>query len=276
MRSVLLYFCLTLLISLLLPVSTLQAGAVVERIRTNGTLVLGTPGDFPPFSVASEQGEIIGFDISFARELARSLKVNLRIKRLSFSELTPALLDGSVDIIMAGMSITAKRNMDIAFVGPYGNSGQAFVGKKEIVENLKEPLDLNQDNLRIAVLKDTTADMTLRTVLPRTQHVYTESLDQSLIMLLNGDIDGIISDFPYCKVAEFRYKDDGILVFDKILTFEQLGIGVSPDDFLMVNIVRNFINLMAGSGGLNTMQELWFKNSGWVKDLPDLKLLKDF
>lgn len=253
-----------------------QAGEVIERIRASNELVLGTPGDFPPFSVTSEQGELLGFDISLARELARTMGVNLRIVRLPFSALPENLLAGEVDIIMTGLSITAKRNMDIAFIGPYGNSGQAFLGNKEIIERLEDPLDLNRENLSIAVLKDTTADITVRVVLPKTNLVYTGSLDEALIKLLKKEVDGLISDYPYCKVAEFRYKTQGIQVFEKVLTFEQLGIGISPDDFLFANLLRNYLNLVAGSGALEAMQEYWFKNSNWVKDLPDLNVLKNF
>ena len=257
-------------------ISTASAGRVIDRIEFNNELVLGTPGDFPPFSVTTAQGDLIGFDISLARELARNLGVRLKIKRFAFSDLTDELLKGNVDLIMSGLSITAKRNMEIAFVGPYGNTGQTFLGREEIVETLVEPLDLNQKGLTVSVLKNTTADLAARTLFPDIELVYAESLDQALILLLNNKVDGLISDYPYCKVAQFRYKDQGIRVFEKILTFEQLGIGAPPDDFLFVNLLQNYLNNLAGSGALQIMQEYWFKNSGWIPQLPDLNILKDF
>jgi polar amino acid transport system substrate-binding protein len=260
----------------LTDVSDLTAGQTIDRIRSNGELVLGTPGDFPPFSVTSEQGDLIGFDISLARELARTMGVNLRIIRLPFGELIASLKAGEVDIIMSGLSVTPKRNMEIAFVGPYGNSGQAFIGRRDITESLSEPIDLNREKLRIAVLQDTTADLTARAVLPQTEVIYTKSLDQSLILLLNGDIDGLISDYPYCKVAEFKYRDQGLLVFDKVLSFEHLGIGVAGDDALFINLMTNYLNLLVGSGALKAMQEFWFKSSDWISSIPDLTILKDF
>ena len=263
-----------LFLSMHAPAAT--AGPTIDRIRSSGELVLGTPGDFPPFSVTTVRGEIIGFDISMSRELAKSMGVNLRVVQLPFSALVPALQSGEVDIIMSGLSITPKRNMSIAFVGPYGNSGQAFFGTREVVESLEEPLSLNRAGLKISVLKSTTAEMTARSVLPKTTVVYTESLDEALILLLKGEVDGLISDFPYCKVAEFRYQDQGLTVYDKILSFEQLGIGVSEVDPLFVNLLENYLKLLAGSGALTGMQEYWFKNSGWVKELPDLTIFKDF
>jgi polar amino acid transport system substrate-binding protein len=252
------------------------AGPVIERIRTNQELVLGTPGDFPPFSVISELGDLIGFDVSLARELAKSMGVNLRIERLPFSELISTLKSGQVDMIMSGLSVTPKRNMDIAFVGPYGNSGQAFIGQKEIIESLGEPKDLNRADLKIGALQDTTAELTLKALMPQAEPVLTKSLDEVLIKLLRGEIDGLISDYPYCKVAEYRYKSQGLLVYDKILSFEQLGIGVLPDDPLFVNLLTNYLNLLVGSGALKAMQEYWFKSSDWIVALPDLTIFKDF
>jgi polar amino acid transport system substrate-binding protein len=253
-----------------------QAGSTIDRITRNGELILGTPGDFPPFSVTTAQGEIIGFDVSLSRELARSMGVNLRIVQLPFTELIPALNNEEVDIILSGLSMTPKRNMLVAFVGPYGNSGQAFLTTSEILETLAEPSDLNREGLRIATLRSTTADLTARAVLPKTTVTYTESLDEALILLLKGEVDGLISDFPYCKVAEFRYREQGLKVFDEILSFEHLGIGVSDRDPLFINLLQNYLNLLAGSGALQAMQEYWFKNSGWVAELPDLTIFKDF
>lgn len=253
-----------------------DAGQVIDRIVANGELVLGTPGDFPPFSVTSAQGDLIGFDISLARELAKSMNVNLRIVRVPFHELIPTLKSRSVDMIMSGLSITPRRNMEIAFVGPYGNSGQAFLGRNEIVEALTEPLDLNRDGLKIAVLQHTTAEMTVRAVLPKTDIVLTNSLDQALIKLLDHEVDGIISDYPFCKVGEYRYKDRGFSVYEKILSYEQLGIGVPADDPLFINLLGNYLNLLVGSGALKGMQEFWFKSSDWIGTLPDLTVLKNF
>ncbi len=268
--------CLTAVVLFFLFAPPSSAGLVIERIQAEGELVLGTPGDLPPFSAATTSGELIGFDISFARELARNMGVNLRIKRFPFSELTEELLKGNVDLIMSGLSITARSNMEIAYVGPYGSSGQAFFGREEISLALEDPLDLNQAGLKIGVLKNTTADMTLRALFTKVTPVYSDSLDQALILLLDGKIDGIISDYPFCKVSQFRYKDEGLRVFEKILSFEQLGIGVSPDDALFINLLQNYINMMAGSGAIQTMQEYWFKNSSWIEQLPDLRILKNF
>lgn len=275
MRQYILLCLLTIVCFTGLPIES-TAGPTIERIRTSKELVLGTPGDFPPFSVISDQGDLIGFDISLARELAKSIGVNLRIVRIPFPELVANLKEGKVDIIMSGLSITPRRNMDIAFIGPYGNSGQAFIGKKEITESLTEPMDLNREHLKISVLQDTTAELTIKVMLPKTEIIFTRSLDQALIKLLNGEIDGLISDYPYCKVAEYRYKDQGLLVYDKILSFEQLGIGVSPDDPLFINLLTNYLNLLIGSGALKAMQEYWFKSSDWIVALPDLTIFKDF
>lgn len=277
MRFVAVLICFIAQLSFqVIDVPDLAAGQTIDRIRSTGELLLGTPGDFPPFSVTSEQGDLIGFDISLARELARTMGVNLRIVRLPFGELIASLKAGDVDMIMSGLSVTPRRNMEIAFVGPYGNSGQAFIGRREITESLSEPIDLNREGLRIAVLQDTTADLTARAVLPQTEVTYTKSLDQSLILLLNGDIDGLISDYPYCKVAEFKYRDQGLQVFEKILSFEHLGIGVAGDDALFINLLTNYLNLLVGSGALKAMQEYWFKSSDWISSLPDLTILKDF
>ncbi|MEA2115623.1 MAG: transporter substrate-binding domain-containing protein, partial [Thermodesulfobacteriota bacterium] len=71
MKRIILIFSL---VCLLAP-SLLIAGQVTERIITSKTLVVGTPGDFPPFTATTSTGQLIGLDIDLARNLAGWLQV---------------------------------------------------------------------------------------------------------------------------------------------------------------------------------------------------------
>ncbi len=60
------------------------------------------------------------------------------------------------------------------------------------------------------------------------------------------------------------------------MSYEKLGIGVSAEDPLFINLLTNYLNLLVGSGALKAMQEFWFKSSDWIPNLPDLIIFKDF
>jgi len=255
-------------------VQPLFAGSVIDRINKKQTLVVGTPGDFPPFTVTTSAGKLIGMDIDMVRNLAAMMKVNIRFERMEFAKLIPALLEGNIDLAVAGITMSSERNMKVAFVGPYAMSGQSLFGKKKILEPITDLNHLRYSALKIAALKGTTSEA-IADRLPLATITRTDTQDQSLMLLLEGKVDALLADYPFCKVAEFRYPDRGLAMFDKPLTFEPLGIALPGDDALFINLLENYLNIMVSSGALKEMQEYWFKNDEWIKELPDVEFFKE-
>jgi polar amino acid transport system substrate-binding protein len=251
-----------------------QAGPVTERIIKTKSLVLGTPGDFPPFSMSTADGKLIGLDIDLARSLAQGLDVELKVERMEFAKLLPALENGSIDIAMSGITMMPSRNLRFAFIGPYALSGQALLGKKEIIAKLADKEDLGQAKFHMAVLKGTTSEETAKAFTKATRTL-TDTHDQSLILLLDGKVDVILADYPYCKVAEMRFADRDIDLLDEPLTFEPLGIAIAGNDPLLSNLVHNFLVLLEGGGILAKLKDRWFKSNDWMKELPDLEFFRD-
>ncbi len=259
---------------LFIPVQ-LTAGQVTERIIAGKTLVVGTPGDFPPFTASTSTGQLIGLDIDLARNLAGWLQVGIEFQQMEFSELLPALQADKIDLALSGMTITPLRNMQAAFVGPYALSGQSILGKKTILEQVSTPEDLRKLTCCVAVLKGTTGEKMAEKMLPDANIISTSTLDESLILLLDGKVDAIVADYPFCRVAEFRYRDRGFTMFDSPLTFEPVGIAVSAKDHLFINLMENYLSTMTGSGALKQLQEKWFNSNDWMKELPDLDFFRE-
>src|SRR5690606_37212807 len=83
-----------------------------------GTLILGTSADYPPFEFLSGN-DIVGLDIEIAEHVAESLNKKLIIKDMDFSTLIPALNAGKIDIAMAGLSVTPERKKRVDFSDVY-------------------------------------------------------------------------------------------------------------------------------------------------------------
>jgi polar amino acid transport system substrate-binding protein len=112
------------------PSATVAMSASLKKIKDSGKLVLGTSADYPPFEFhASIDGKdtIVGFDIDVAKEIAKDLGVTLEIKDLKFDGLLAALDQGSVDIVIAGLSPTEERAKSVDFSIQYYSAEQAVV-----------------------------------------------------------------------------------------------------------------------------------------------------
>ncbi len=70
-----------------------------------------------------------GYDVEIAKAIAKGLDKKLVIVKTEWDGLTPALLSGSIDAIIAGMSPTAERQKTIDFSEPYYRSDLVMVVK---------------------------------------------------------------------------------------------------------------------------------------------------
>ena len=72
-------------------------------------LVVGTNVGYPPFILRDENGHVVGFDRDIAYAIAQRLGRTLVVKDMSFDALLLSLPQGSVDMIIGGISITSAR-----------------------------------------------------------------------------------------------------------------------------------------------------------------------
>jgi polar amino acid transport system substrate-binding protein len=246
----------------------LWGGPVVDRILKNQTLVVGTSANQPPLTAKNKKGDIIGFDVDLAKAMAEAMGVKLRIKVIPFPELLPALESQKIDMVLSGMTIVPKRNLKIAFVGPYLVSGKGILTKLTTLAAAQDPNDLNKSDLTLAALKDSTSEAFAKGVAPKAKLVTTETLDQALRLLFDDKVDVLVADYPFCAVAAFKYENEDLVAGEARFTFEPLGVGIAGDDPLLVNWVENFMIRIKGTGHLEMLTNRWFKDASWVNQLP--------
>ena len=241
---------------------------VLDRIVQRGELVVGTSGEQPPLTVKTKEGKIIGLDADLARYMANAMGVGLRFEVMPFPELLPALETGKVDMILSGLTITPKRNLKVAFVGPYYISGKGILTKMQKVASLKEASGMNTPDFTLAALKDSTSQLFAEKLIPRAKLVTPNSLDEAVELVIQGKVDALVADYPVCAVSAFRYRGKGLAAGEVRFTVEPLGIALPANDPLLVNWVENFLRMLQGTGGLAKLEQRWFKDGSWVKELP--------
>jgi putative lysine transport system substrate-binding protein len=72
-----------------------------------------------------------GYDVQIAKLIAAELGVELEIKAIELDGLIPALKAGEIDMIIAGMSPTAKRKRSIDFSNTYFDSNLVMVVRND-------------------------------------------------------------------------------------------------------------------------------------------------
>ena len=231
----------------------------VEKIKKSGKLIVGTSADFPPFEfVNKETNEIVGFDIDIAKAVADKLGVQLEIKDIKFGALIPALQNGEIDMIIAGMTITEERAKVVDFSEPYFEADQAVLVKADN-EEIKSADDLA--GKKIGVQSGTTGELWVDENLVKAGKVSEDNVKrynkfiEAILALKKGDVDAVVIDKP---VAEAYAKTEGdVKVAFIIKTGEHYGIAVRKGSNLLP-IVNEVLKELKDSGKLDQLLKKWF------------------
>lgn len=143
-----------------LPTAAFEVGAAdettLQRAQKQGYIRVGFANE-APFGHATQDGKLTGE----APEIARKILSRMGIKEVDgvlteFGSLIPGLNARRFDIIAAGMFITPKRCMEIAFSEPTYGLGQAFLIKKGNPKELHSYEDAaNNTNATLGVMAGT-------------------------------------------------------------------------------------------------------------------------
>lgn len=246
--------------------ATASAGPVIDKIVKRGELIVGSSGDYPPLTAKTKSGKLIGIDIDLATLIANEMGVKLKVVQMPFNTLLSALKAGKIDMVLSCMTITSERNLKFAFVGPYFVSGQSILTTKEAALNAKNLKEINNADFSLAVPLGTTSEAIAKMALPQTKLEVAKNMDEAIQLLLAGKVKAVMSDVAACAVTVFRNQDK--LVATPPLTFEPFGIAVRQGDPLLVNLLNNILLNARGNGVLDDLQEKWFQDSSWMKELP--------
>lgn len=251
-------FLLTLIgITTLVPAGQVMAGDAMTRILERGTLIVGTSGTMPPMSFVGANDEVAGLDIDIARLVASVMGVKLDVRVLPFDQLVPAVKQGDVDMALSNLTITPKRNRDVAFVGPYLTSGKCMLTKDEALAKPEEGTDLGAKETRIAVMAGTTSEDFARELMPKAKLIAIDDYEAAAAMVRGDEADALLTDFPICLALLKAHPDAGFVSVLSRLTYEPIGIALPGDDAHLHNFVENVLVRLEETGTLEQMGERW-------------------
>ena len=103
----------------------------LDGIKSNGSMKIAMTGAYPPFNFVNEKNEVVGFDPAIGMEIAKRMGVKAVVVTTAWDGIIAGLLASKYDAIVGSMSITAKRQKVVDFVGPYYRMSRAVFVKKD-------------------------------------------------------------------------------------------------------------------------------------------------
>jgi polar amino acid transport system substrate-binding protein len=140
----------------LLGLASAPASRAQEDFQTRRKLRIAVKDNLPPLGFRDCQGNLVGFEIDLAREIAKELLGDgnaVEFVPVSNSQRLPYLLENKVDLAIAQISLTANRARLVDFSLPYYQDRTILISSKS-QPNLKIS---NSKIQKIAVIKGSTA-----------------------------------------------------------------------------------------------------------------------
>ena len=113
--------------------------SLAEEIAARGTVRIGVRNDNPPLSFVTEEGEWVGFDVDLAYAIAAQLNLEPELIVVDGTTRISFLQEGRVDMSIASMNHTRKRDNAIDFSITYFWDNQSFLvrtGEYAAIEEL--------------------------------------------------------------------------------------------------------------------------------------------
>lgn len=140
---------------LVLPLVLALAAASSVFAAIPKEIKIGTDPTYAPFESKNASGELVGFDIDIAKELCKRIDTQCTFVESDFDALIPSLKAKKVDAIISSLSITEKRQKEIAFTDKLFAANSRLIAAKgsEI-----EPTLVALKGKRVGVLQGSTQE----------------------------------------------------------------------------------------------------------------------
>jgi polar amino acid transport system substrate-binding protein len=225
------------------------------------TVRIGMDATYPPFESVDSKGDIVGWEVDYAKLLCAKMKVTCTFQNQDWDGVIPALLSSKFDVIFSSMNETPARAKKVLFSDVYYATPPVIVG-----------LDSNKsDDISPAAMKGKTIGVQSSTVFanyiektyPGVELKQYPGGDEPFLDLASGRIDYVMNDM---LVAQgFIAKNPGCcrIITEVKRTPDVFGPGVGaafrPEDTDLKAMFDKAIKEVDDEGAYKPLEEKYFK-----------------
>jgi polar amino acid transport system substrate-binding protein len=228
-------------------------GSTMAEIAERGRLIVGVDQNTRPFGFRDPStGQLEGFDIDVAREIARAIfgdpnRMDPRVVEAGHRE--AALQSGEVDVVVRTYSITCDRKKIVAFSTTYFNANQKILAVKGSGIDSAAALS----GKRVCAVRGTTSLKALLALESKPKVFGVTSWTDCLVMLQQGQVDAISTDDAV--LAGLKEQDPNVEVVGDSIAVEPYGIGIKLENKDLVRFVNGVLDEMRADGTWNGLYD---------------------
>ena len=229
----------------------------LDAIKKRDKLIVGVKYDTNLFGLKDPaSGEVKGFDIDIAKELAKELlgdEKKIELKEVTSKTRIPMLDKGDIDLIIATMTITDERKKQVNFSDIYYKAGQSLLVKKG--SEVKSVDDLK--GKKVLTAKGSTSAQNIRKKAPDAEVLEFDNYADAFTALKAGKGDALTTDNTI--LLGMSLQDPNYVLTGGLFTDEPYGIAIKKGDEGMTKTVNDFLKKIKDNGRYNEIYKNWFK-----------------
>ena len=243
--------------------------SLLDTVLKRDKIIVATYSTSPPLAYVDDNGELVGFEIDMAREIAKDLLGDP--KKVEFVVVQsdgrfPAALSGKVDFGLCSTTIYPDRAVRIAFTRPYIDTGNSLIARKDA--KIKTIQELNDPKYTYAILNVPPAIERAKQLLPKVKTLLLDSPSALFLAVKTGRATAFNIDKPIADYYE--HENDDLMRLDVAGTpfayVAQDSIYMKPGDFKWWLFLDTWVGELRYGSRYNNYQE-WYQK--WLhKDAP--------
>jgi polar amino acid transport system substrate-binding protein len=239
----------------------MPASTTMAKILGRGRLIVGTDQNTFLFGFRNaETGEIEGFDVDIAREVAKAIfgtaDGHVQLVAITSAQRIPYLTEGKVDIVAHTMTINCERWQQINFSTEYYHAGQkVLVPKSSTATGIG---DLG--NKRVCAAAGSTSIVNIANAPSKPIPVSVPDWTDCLVMLQQGQVEAISTDDTI--LAGLAAQDPTVKLVGDAFTAEPYGLGIAPKDDQFTRFVNGVLANIRSNGRWAAIYQRWLSGTG--------------
>jgi polar amino acid transport system substrate-binding protein len=237
------------------PPGAMPPGSTMAAIAERKRLVVGVDQNTNLFGYRNpSSGQLEGFDIDVAREIARAIfgdpdSIDLRV--VEADQRVPALKSGQVDLVVRTFSITCERKKEVAFSTTYFVANQRILAVKG--SGIESVADLA--GKRVCAVQGTTSLPALTGLDPRPSVFAVNNWTDCLVMLQQAQVDAISTDDSV--LWGLKKQDPNVDLVGDSIGREPYGVGINNEHTDLVRFVNGVLDQMRADGTWQRLYDKW-------------------
>lgn len=219
--------------------------------KTDNTLTMGTNAAFPPYEFVDDNGKIVGIDAEIAAAIAEKLDMELEIKDMDFDSLITACAGGSVDVVLAGLTVTDERKESVNFSDTYATGVQVIIVKEGSAIASVDDLE----GKMIGVQAGTTGDIYCTDEFGQDKVKQYNNGALAVAALNNDQIDCVIIDNEPAK--SFVAANTGLKILDTEYAVEDYAIAVAKENTELLDKINDAMAELKADGTIDKIVKIY-------------------